>query len=269
MNNNLPKYTAEKQKGNIGEALVQYLLSDFCLVHKIDGSNDVGNDFICELIRDQSPTNLLFYVQVKYTKRKPFIKKETLEYWKTSPIPVFVFWIKDKPRIGSSLTSAYHFENVEKKYKRYTPVIHKERRHNNEDYKVFDKKDFLRDLIIDYARTQYKKGFAPVVKPRDFLTIETKMEIGFPQYQLLIRDVIPEYTEDIIKGGWSNLFALAVSLCKKDNISLGERETAKKLLIISKDLLSRDEEIDSKESFISLINEHINNLETNNNSNTD
>lgn len=269
MSTNFPKYTAEKRKGNIGEALVQYLLSDFCLVHKIDGSNDIGNDFICELIRDQSPTNLLFYVQVKYTKQKPRIKKATFEYWKTSPIPVFVFWIKDNPPIGGSLISANHFENVEKKYKRYTPVIHNERRHKKEDYKIFDRKIFLRDLIIDYSRTQYKKGFTPTIKPRDFLTLEDKMEIGFPQYQLLIRDVIPEYTEEIIKGGWSNLFSLAISLCKKNNMSTEEKAMAKKLLIFSKELLSKDEQMENNQSFLGLIDEYIERLGFNNVSNTD
>jgi hypothetical protein len=254
---NLPKYTIEKQKGNIGEALVQYLLSDFCLVHKIDGSNDVGNDFICELIRDQSPTNLLFYVQVKYTKNKPRIKKETLEYWKTSPIPVYIFWIKDKipPRAGIIL-SPDHFKDVQKMYKRCTPVVHNEIKHKNEDYKIFERKKFKRDLIIDYTRTQYKKGFAPVVQPRDFLTLEEKKEIGFPQYQFLINDVIKEYTKEIIAGGWSNLFSLAVSIIQNDS-SINDNRLVQQLLIMSKELLERDEHMTDKKRFINLINEYI------------
>ena len=262
MANSLPKYTIEKQKGNIGEALVQYLLSDFCLVHKIDGSNDVGNDFICELIRDQSPTNLLFYVQVKYTKRKPYIKPETMEYWKTSPLPVFVFWIKDTSLTSRSLASASNLKNVEKKYKRYTPVMHNEKKHKKEDYKIFDRKIFLRDLIINSTRTQYKKGFAPIVSPRDFLTLEDKIEIGFPQYQLLIKDVIPEYYEEIIKSSWSNLFSLAVLLYK--NNSIAERKIAYKLFELSKEFLNKDEQIIDKQSFYNLINEYIEHLDLNN-----
>lgn len=56
----LPTYPKRKMKGNIGEALAQYVLSNFCLVHKIDGSSDVGNNLVCELIKDEHPTNLLF-----------------------------------------------------------------------------------------------------------------------------------------------------------------------------------------------------------------
>ncbi len=258
---NLPKYTAEKQKGNIGEALVQFLLSDFCLVHKIDGSNDVGNDFICELIRDQSPTNLLFYVQVKNTKIKPRIKKATREYWKTSPIPVYVFWIKNNSLSSGSIISHNYFGNAQKMYKRYTPVIHNEVKHKTEDYKFFKKKDFLRDLIVDYARTQYKKGFTPIVKPRDFLTLEHKMEIGFPQYKLLIQNVIPEYKDEIIKGGWANLLSLAVSLDENNNVE--DKRLVRELLVLSKELLNKDEQMMNEQVFHNLINEYIERLNDN------
>ena len=253
----LPQYTKEKMKGNIGEALVQYLLSDFCLVHKIDGSNDIGNDFICELIRDENPTNLLFYVQLKYTDRKPHIKRETLEYWKGSPIPVYLFWVKDKHRV-LPVISAEHFSRSEKKYKRYTPFLHSERRHSNEDFKPFNKRTFLRDLIIDYARTQYKKGFTPVIKPRDFLTLEEKMNIGFRQYKLLVRDVIPEYKSEIIQGGWANLFSLAISLDQSANLE--DRKLALSLLKTARTLIHRDENIIDYDDFVHSINSHIERL---------
>jgi hypothetical protein len=251
----LPKYTKEKKKGNIGEALVQYLLSDFSLVHKIDGSNDVGNDFICELINDESPTNLLFYVQVKYTNRKPSIKKETLEYWRTSPIPVYLFWLKD--RVGGSLVNPEEFSRAEIKYKRYTPIVHKSR-HRNEDFKVFNRQTFLRDLIIDYARTQYRKGFAPVLKPRDYLTLDEKNQIGFPQYKLLVHQVIPEYKEEILKGGWSNLLALGIAL--EDSEIAEERAMALNFFRLAQALISKDEELFQQGIFWDFINEHIQRL---------
>lgn len=251
----LPKYTKQKKKGNIGEALVQYLLSDFSLVHKIDGSNDVGNDFICELINDESPTNLLFYVQVKYTNRKPTIKKETLEYWKTSPIPVYLFWLKD--RAGGSPVTPEEFSRAEIKYKRYTPIVHKNR-HRNEDFKVFNRQTFLRDLITDYARTQYRKGFAPVLKPRDYLALEEKNQIGFPQYKLLVHEVIPEYREEILKGGWSNLLALGMSLENSENPD--DRAKALELFRIALDLIRRDEEMSRQEVFIDQLVSRIDNL---------
>lgn len=255
MYNNFPKYTYQKQKGNIGEAIVQYLLSGFCLVHKIDGSNDIGNDFICELIRDQSPTNLLFYVQVKYTNKKPVIKKETLEYWKLSPLPVYLFWVKDDSLKGNSAFPAEYFNRCQKKYKRYTPFLHNERRHQNEDFKLFNKEDFLRDLIVDYTRTQYKKGFTPIIKPRDFLTLEDKLEIGFGQYKLLINDVIPEYSDEIIKGGWANLFSLAISLYKNGRPE--DKKLSLSLLKESKLLIQRDNDMINYGGFLESINGYI------------
>lgn len=257
----LPKYTNDKRKGNIGEALVQYLLSEFCLVHKIDGSNDVGNDFICELIRDESPTNLLFYVQVKYTNRSPSIRRETLEYWKGSPIPVYLFWIKDNSPRSVTRLSSRHFEQAEKKYKRYTPILHDERRHRRERFKRFEKSQFLRDLLTDYARTQYQKGFAPVIKPGDFLTLEDKIDIGFPQYKLLVQDVIPEYKNEIIKGGWANLFSLAISLEQSEEVS--DKRLALSLLKSARELIQRDDNAPDYGEFINSINNRIERLERN------
>jgi len=205
----LPKYTEAKKKGNVGEALVQFLLSNICLVHKIDGSNDVGNDFICELIRDDSPTNLLFYVQVKYTQDLPRIRRTTLEYWKSSPIPVYVFWVRDNlTTLNVSFAEQLRFIS----YKRYTPMLHKKR---EEEFKPFSKLSFLEDLINDYCRTQYKKGFAPIIKPGDFLTVDDKGEVGFGEYKILIHEVIPEYSREILQGGGANMLSLAIALFKK------------------------------------------------------
>ena len=155
-------------KGNIGEALVQYLLSHFCLVHKIDGSSDVGNDFICELIKENYPTNLLFYVQVKFWKSAPTPSPTTIEYWKGSPIPVYLFWIKGDPPSSFLNGDLLNFRNSEKYYKRMTPKLHRPEKHKNEKFKKFSEKEFKRDLIVDYARTQYQRGFLPVIEPRDF-----------------------------------------------------------------------------------------------------
>lgn len=212
----LPSYSKRKMKGNIGEALAQYVLSKFCLVHKIDGSNDLGNDLICELIKDESPTNLLFYVQVKYTNRKPRIRQETLEYWKGSPIPVYLFWIKDeRPHTPFSHED---FASLEKYYKRYTPILHKPRKHSGEKFKRYDELQFKRDLIIDYSRTQFAKGYSPIVEPRDFLNMSDKLDLGFRKYVYYITDVIPEYSNDILSHSWLHLFTSAALLLLKDDI---------------------------------------------------
>ena len=242
----LPKYTAQKMKGNIGEALVQYLLSHFCLVHKIDGSNDIGNDFICELIKQQYPTNLLFYVQVKFTKNPPVISKSTLEYWKTSPIPVYIFWIKGSP--PSSFNVQPDFSNLAKKYKRMTPILTKPGRHAREKFKPFTEKEFKRDLIVDYARTQYMRGFVPIVEPRDFLNIDEKMILGFPRYQILIKDVIPEYQEEILNRSWVQPMVVG-TLIGKNSRSKEELVFSIHLLDIARILLDFSKEENKQEYF--------------------
>lgn len=232
----LPKYTTRKRKGNIGEALVQYLLSHFCLVHKIDGSNDIGNDFICELIKNQYPTNLLFYVQVKFTKTPPSIAPTTFEYWKTSPIPVYLFWVKGDP--PSSFTNIPDFSAVDKYYKRMTPKLHRPDKHKREKFKKYSEKDFKRDLIIDYARVQYQKGLLPIVEPRDFLTLDEKQVLGFPKYQLLIKDVIPEYKNIILERGWVYPLVTANLLSRFDD-SNETLELAERSINLAQSLLQR------------------------------
>lgn len=237
----LPKYTKQKMKGNIGEALVQYLLSHFCLVHKIDGSNDIGNDFICELIKENYPTNLLFYVQVKFCKTAPTPSPTTLEYWKDSPIPVYLFWIKGDPPTSFLNGDLLDFRNNRKFYKRMTPKLHSPERNRKESFKEFDEQSFKRDLIIDYARTQYRKGFLPIIEPRDFLALSEKQALGLPEYQLLIRDVIPEYKDIILKRSWIQPFVTA-SLLSRHESSVESLEIALELVKLAQKLFMRSED---------------------------
>lgn len=232
-------------KGNIGESVAQYILSNFALVHKIDGSNDVGNDFICELIRDQYPTNLLFYVQVKYTQDPPRIKPETLAYWKGSPIPVYLFWIRDRhpavPGIPPDLAQMAR----DTEYKRCTPFLHKGVGQETEPFRAFHKRDFLRDLLVDYSRTQYVKGFTPILKPRDFLPLDEKIEMGLPLHELHIQEVIPEYANRIIEGGWANLYSLAVALRRKGGVANNKK--AYEVLKVARSLLTAKDRRDYRD----------------------
>ena len=219
----LPKYTKNKKKGNIGEAIAQYVLSTFTLVHKIDGANDIGNDFICELLRDEYPTNLLFYVQVKYTQEKPKIRPQTLTYWKGSPIPVYLFWIKDKEPSNTPLlpwTPPIDPGNLAQliKYKRCTPFLHKKKDQETEGFSDFKKLPFIEHLIRDYLRISYAQGFTPILNAQDFLSIDEKNEIGLGKHHFYIKDVIleREYSKKIIENGWANMFSLAANLSKKD-----------------------------------------------------
>ncbi len=204
------KYSDEKRKGNIGEALVQYILSRFCLVHKIDGSYDVGNDFICELLKGEYPANLLFYVQVKNTKEKPTrsrIGYKTIRYWEDSPIPVFVFWVKNIDRNFSKDSEL--IENIGQylQYKRYTPILHNKIEDSKVGFKPFALKSFIEDLLTDHMRCQFVKGLTPMFTFKDFPKI--------PPMEIYPRKVIEEYENEILIKSWSNLLSVAILFYKK------------------------------------------------------
>lgn len=207
----LPTYSERKRKGNIGEAFSQYVLSSFCLVHKIDGSNDLGNDFICELIKNSYPTNILFYVQVKFWENEPHIRPETLEYWKGSPIPVFVFWVCE-PKLEKISDIKPNNIIPGLKYKRFTPIVHGNNQKKVKKFKEFILKEFIRDLFVDYTRCQYIKGQTPVIKKSDFTEIESRDIFPFGEFCLFVEDVIQEsiYKKNIINNSWSNFLSLAV-----------------------------------------------------------
>src|SRR3990167_8480573 len=62
------KYTTEMQKGNMGEAFLMSLLSKHALVHRIIGSNDIGIDFLCEWVHQETASGITFAIQVKTTR---------------------------------------------------------------------------------------------------------------------------------------------------------------------------------------------------------
>ena len=211
-----PSYTDRKRKGNIGEAFVQYVLSSFCLVHKIDGSQDLGNDFICELTKGAFPTNILFYVQVKYWKNKPQNPqiKKTIEYWKGSSIPVYLFWVKDNNKLpelnANMLNPKINVPLLQ--YKRYTPIVHKNKEPKMKNFSSFTRRQFLRDLMVDYARCLYKRGMTTVIEKGDFTELD-KADVPLGDNCLFVGDVIPnEYKNEIIDNSWTNLLATAASL---------------------------------------------------------
>ena len=212
----LPQYTETKRKGNIGEAFVQCILSSFCLVHKIDGSQDLGNDFICELTKGKYPANILFYVQVKYWDKEPTDSdiKNKLEYWEGSPIPTYLFWIDAKNTIPFEIINNLAPKKIidQLKYKRYTPIAHKNNEPKMKIFQPFSKRVFLRDLMVDYARCLYKRGMATVIKKDDFTELD-KADIPLGDNCLFVDDVIPnEYKNEFIRNSWTNLLATAKSL---------------------------------------------------------
>lgn len=209
-------YLKSKQKGNKGEALVESILSDHAIVHKIDGSKDIGIDMICEWVNGERPTQLMFGVQVKTLDIKLKLKKEkskinwleeyngsvsikqvTLDYWRGFDFPVFVFLV--------DLKSSKIY------YKRYTSIVHGLILHTVEPFYLATKGGkfqayvqggkhtwgFCRDLFFDHLRCQHNKGALSGVNPKDLglrgWTKEALYKGVFDQYKNRIRATYNRY----------------------------------------------------------------------------
>ena len=98
------------------------------------------------------------------------------------------------------------------KYKRYTPITHKNNEPKIKIFKPFSICDFLRDIMVDYARCLYKRGMATVIKKEDFIEVN-KADVPLGDNCLFVDDVIPnEYKKEFISNSWTNLLATAKSL---------------------------------------------------------
>lgn len=209
-------YLKSKQKGNKGEALVESVLSEHAIVHKIDGSKDVGLDMICEWVNGEKPTQLMFGVQVKalniklkfksQKSRLNFleeyegsisIKQTTLDYWAGFDFPVFLFLVDLK-------TSKIY-------YKRYTSIVHGLIEHTKELFYLATKNNnfqayiegdkhtwgFCRDLFFDHLRCQHKKGNLSGVDPKDLglrgWSKEAIYKGVFDQYKDQIKSTYKKY----------------------------------------------------------------------------
>lgn len=209
-------YLKAKQKGNKGEALVESVLSEYAIVHKIDGSKDVGIDMICQWVNGEKPTQLMFGVQVKTLNTKlelrrkisrlnlleeykgsVSIKQSTLDYWKGFDFPVFVFLV--------DLKTSKIF------YKRYTSILHGLIKHTEEPFYLVvqnnkfqayvegDKRTwgFCRDLFFDHLRCQCNKGILSGIDPNDLglrgWPKETLYKGVFDQYKQQISSTYKKY----------------------------------------------------------------------------
>jgi len=199
----LPKVPESFRIGNRGEAYLEFIMSKYCLMHKIAGYKDIGIDYLCEWLVGDSPTRILFGIQVKtsdisgvelqhlgrnkglnglemfkFTNTTPSwkINENTINYWFGFEIPLYLFFVLK----NNSSFDCY--------YQRLTPILHKKDKgkavveiqnyKNNELYKANDDKSefraivdrgrkdggFARDLFFDSVRCSYYTGS---VKYRD------------------------------------------------------------------------------------------------------
>ena len=210
-------YLKSKQKGNKGEALVESVLAEHAIVHKIDGSKDVGLDMLCEWVNGENPTQLLFGVQVKTRNIRlkaknaksrlnsleeyegnVAIKQTTLDYWRGFDFPVFVFLVA----LENGKRAIY--------YKRYTSILHGLRNHTDEPFYLATEGDkfqayvkgpktggFCRDLFFDHLRCQHKKGMLSGIDPTDLGLVgwvkDTLYKGVFDQYKNKIRATYERY----------------------------------------------------------------------------
>ena len=192
----LPKVPESFKIGNRGEAFLEFIMSKHCLMHKIAGYKDIGIDYICEWLVEDSPTRILFGIQVKTSDKNDVkledlgrhkgmnglqkfkfasnipsweIKETTVNYWFGFDIPLYLFFV------------VKNNSNFDCYYQRLTPKLHKNDKKKarqeiqnykkNEIYKANDgsefraiidrgKQDegFARDLFFDSVRCAYYSG---------------------------------------------------------------------------------------------------------------
>lgn len=87
------RITKNQRRGGSGESMIEARLKSFSNVMR--PQYDVGIDYVCELIENESPSKKYFCVQAKSTKRfRDYwirgIKKETLWLWLEQRFPVFL-----------------------------------------------------------------------------------------------------------------------------------------------------------------------------------
>ncbi len=198
----LPKVLETHRTGNRGEAFLEFIMSKDCLMNKIVGHRDVGVDYICEWLDGDTPSRILFGIQVKTTERSditltekgkhrrmnelmqfavkpsPFkIEPKTIEYWEGLNIPLYLFLVIKTD------------ENFDCYYSRLTPVLHKNnigtpekakeiingvfyRANNGSNFISVVKKEtkdggFIRDLFIDSVRCSYQSGGVSYRNPEE------------------------------------------------------------------------------------------------------
>jgi hypothetical protein len=193
------KYTETARRGIKGEAFFESLIVDHAIPHRIARQNDLGIDFLCEWIYGDRPSGILFLAQVKSTtshvvepefvcrspfnglstytlKNAPKVDERTINYWKGLGLPAFLFIVIENGSCGASCLECY--------YKRYTPLLdghvssHDKigtksfyQVNNGATFLAFSEPEkeiggFARDLIIDYARLSYSKGYIVQLTPK-------------------------------------------------------------------------------------------------------
>lgn len=182
------QYTETARRGIKGEAFFELLMVSNAIPHRIAGPNDVGIDFLCELVYGDRPRGILFSAQVKSTTIPTVqcslegksglnqleqytlhdaVKPDdaTINYWKGLNLPAYLFYVVET---AEGKMNCY--------YKRYTPMLDG---HASDDDKVGTRQfylvnedskfrafadpeketgGFVRDLVVDYARCAYSKG---------------------------------------------------------------------------------------------------------------
>lgn len=179
-----PKIPESYRIGNRGESYLEFIMSKHCLMHKIAGYKDVGIDCLCEWMVGDSPTRILFGIQVKtsdisgvdleYVGRNkglnglekykfltvpPWkIEEKTINYWLGFDIPLYLFFV---------LKNDIKFDCY---YQRLTPILHKKDKgkalqeiknknyKNNEIFKANDEKK--EEFLAIVPRARKDGGFA-------------------------------------------------------------------------------------------------------------
>lgn len=174
-------------------------------MHRVSGYKDIGVDYFCEWLHEDTPSGVLFGIQAKTTEKQdiklvniginrrlneldkfqiqgsfPFtLKESSIRYWETLEIPLYLFIVIKN---NADIFNCY--------YSRLTPILHKNNISSKDKIKRVKKSDFYlannsstfhakklkirmdggfaRDLLMDHIRCSYKNGSVLYKNPNDF-----------------------------------------------------------------------------------------------------
>ena len=165
----------ETRLGDIGEAEIRSRLAYFSIPTKYD--RDVGLDFYCELLEDNSPSTP-FYIQAKGTQHfddnwGQSIKRRTIRYWLQQPFPVFlVVYDENNGNCYWMSIEDYRYILMEKMFKTNTETIYikmnrshiLEKGKDKNDEFIRKVKDDLDSIELFWGRPKFKgEGYVKII----------------------------------------------------------------------------------------------------------
>jgi tetratricopeptide (TPR) repeat protein len=192
----------ERRLGRVGANTIKSFLSYFSKTNSVEGDEDIGIDYHCELIEDDHPS-ITFFVQAKGTEHfknnwSKGIRKSTILYWLSQKSPVYLIVYDENDRNCYWMSIEDHryslFKKLSQKHSK-TITIKLDRSHvlergKNKNHEFIEKiKDDLRSIQQFWGFPQPKgNGYVKIIPspPRsEWELTQTKENVRMSLYSII------------------------------------------------------------------------------------